>query len=218
VSANVAVSEPTFAVTSYDPSELLAVAVMLATPEALVGALAAESAALAPEAGAAKHAVIELMGLPLVSSTVACNAAGKAVPATVYCGVPPVAVMLPGMGSALVSEKAAVSAPKVAVTESLPAVLLAVAITWATPDALVTALFADSVALAPPGGGEKVTVWPAIGLPFMSKSVACRAVAKGCPIMAVCVAPPVAVNVGAPGVLVSANVVDTPSIDVAITL
>ena len=46
--------------------------------------------------------------------------------------------------------------------------------TLATPDALVTADGADSVAEAPAPGAEKFTVTPLSGLPWASLTVACK--------------------------------------------
>jgi hypothetical protein len=94
----------------------LAVAVTLATPEALVTAVPLERAALAPTGGAAKVTVTPPSGLPSESFTVACNAFGNAVLRAADCGVPPVAVREAGGPTVLVSEKEAESAPMTAVT------------------------------------------------------------------------------------------------------
>jgi hypothetical protein len=73
---------------------LLAVAVTLATPEALVTAVGLERVALAPEGGAAKTTVTPDTGFPAEFLTVACSAVAKAVPNGADWGVPPVGVML----------------------------------------------------------------------------------------------------------------------------
>src|ERR1700686_4377047 len=81
---------------------------------------------------------------------------------------------------------------------------LAVAVTLAMPEALVTPVALDRVALAPVGGAAKVTVTPDSGFPAESFTVACRAVAKAVPKGADWGVPPVAVTLaGWPDVLVS---------------
>jgi hypothetical protein len=82
----------------------LAVAVTLAIPEALVTAVLLDRVALAPLAGAVKATITPFTGFPHESFTVACNAFGKAVPARVDCGVPPVAAILAGCPAAFVRE------------------------------------------------------------------------------------------------------------------
>jgi len=69
------------------------VAVTFATPEALVTAVALDSVALAPVAGAAKVTVAPETGFPAASFTNACRAFENAVPVAVDCGVPPTAEM-----------------------------------------------------------------------------------------------------------------------------
>ena len=160
-----AVKAPTLAVTVYEPGVALAVAVTLATPWALVTAVAPESVAPAPEAGAEKFTVTPLNGLPPASFTVACSAVMNVVEIAVACGVPPVAVTLAGGPAVLVSEKAAVNEPTLAMTGYDPAVELAVAVTLTTPWALVTAVLPESVAPAPEAGAAKFTVTPLSGLP-----------------------------------------------------
>jgi hypothetical protein len=95
---------------------LLAVAVTLATPEALVTAVGLDRVALAPEGGAAKITVTPLNGFPAESLTVACSAAAKAVPYGADWPVPPVAVTLAVWPEVLVNEKDADSVPTLAVT------------------------------------------------------------------------------------------------------
>ena len=73
---------------------MFAVAVTLATPEALVTAVKLDRIALAPASGTAKVTVVPATGFPAESFNVACSAFGKAVPNRVDCGVPPVAVKL----------------------------------------------------------------------------------------------------------------------------
>src|SRR5579863_2254147 len=86
--------------------------------------------------------------------------------------------------------------------------LLAVAVTLATPALLVTAVPLDKTAPAPVDGGVKVTVAPATGIPLASFTVACSAFGNAAPNRADCTPPPVAVILaGGDDVLVSENVV-----------
>src|SRR5580698_5996086 len=96
VSAKVALVAPAdaVAVMLYDPAVLLAVAVTVAMPEELVVAVAAESVALAPLAGAEYVTVAPETGLPLWSTTSVDNAAVKAVPTNVLWLAPPCAERL----------------------------------------------------------------------------------------------------------------------------
>src|SRR5215471_18004250 len=94
----------------------LAVAVTLATPEALVTAVGLDRVALAPVVGAEKDTVMPDRGFPPESFTVACRAVAKAVPKAADWGVPPVAVTLAGWGVVLVNENDVESAPTLAVT------------------------------------------------------------------------------------------------------
>ena len=85
----------------------MAVAVMLAIPAALVMTVRADSAALAPVAGAANVTVTPLTGLLPASRTVTCNGVAKAAVIAADCGVPPVAAMAAGGPVELVSPKVA---------------------------------------------------------------------------------------------------------------
>jgi hypothetical protein len=76
---------------------LLAVAVTLATPEASVTTVAAESAAEAPLVGAVNVTVTPLAGKPEESLRVTCSGVEKAVPSTVDCGKTGEAVMIDGV-------------------------------------------------------------------------------------------------------------------------
>ena len=87
--------------------------------------------------------------------------------------------------------------------------VLAMAVTLATPEALVTAVWEDRVALAPVGGAAKVMVTPFTGLPSASLTVTCSAFVKGAPTVADCGVPPVAV-MNANVVLVNENVAVAP--------
>jgi hypothetical protein len=70
-----------------------------------------------------------------------------------------------------VSKNEVVTEPTLAVTEYVPRALLAVAITLATPAALVTAAALDRTALAPVDGGVNVTVTPLSTWPPASLTV-----------------------------------------------
>jgi hypothetical protein len=72
-------------------------------------------------------------------------------------------------------------------------VLLAVAVTPATPEALVTAVGLERVALAPEAGGVKMTVTPGTGLPSASLTVAWRGLGNGVLTPTDCGVPAVAV-------------------------
>jgi hypothetical protein len=100
----------------------LAVAVTLATPEALVSAEELESTALAPIGGTPKVTVAPDTGFPAESFTVVCSAVAKAEPDGADWGVPPVAVILAGTVPVpellvLVNENDAESVPALAVTK-----------------------------------------------------------------------------------------------------
>ena len=102
----------------------------------------------------------------------------------------------------MLSENEAEAAPALAVTTYEPAVALAVAVTLATPAALVTAVGLDSVALAPLPGAVKETVTPLNRLPPESFTVACNAPAKTALVRAVCGVPAGVIVAGSPAVFV----------------
>ena len=85
----------------------MAVAVMLAIPDAFVVAVVEDSAALAPVNGAANVTVTPLTGLLPASRTVTCNGVANAAPIADDCGVPPVATIAAGEPVELVSTKVA---------------------------------------------------------------------------------------------------------------
>ena len=155
---------------------MLAVAVTLATPEALVTAMGLDRVALAPVGGAAKDTVTPDSGFPPESFTVACRAVAKAVPTETDCGVPPVAVILAGC-VVLVSGKDAESIPMLAVTMYLPVTKFGVAVILATPEPLVNAVWEDRIALAPLEGAVKLIAAPLKGIPLFS-TVTCEPVFK----------------------------------------
>ena len=174
VRAKVAEEAPeALATTLYEPIVALAVAVTLAIPEALVTAVAAESAALAPVAGPAKVTVTPLTGLFPASRTVTRRGVVKAVPNTADWGVPPLGVTVEAAPVVLVKENGVTTATPgtEAVTLKAPAVLLAVAVTLAMPEAFVKAVAADSAALAPVDGTAKLTDMPLTGLLAASSTV-----------------------------------------------
>ena|ERR1700674_4287699 len=102
----------------------LAVAVTLATPEALVSAEELDSTALAPISGTPKVTVTPDTGFPAESLTVVCSAVAKAEPDGADWGVPPAAVILAGtvpvpvpVPDVLVNVNDAESVPALAVTK-----------------------------------------------------------------------------------------------------
>jgi hypothetical protein len=90
---------------------LLAVAVTLATPDALVTDVMFDKAALAPVDGGAKVTMAPLTGFPSTSFTVACSAFGKTVATVVDCPMAPVTVILAGHADMLLSEKVTAPSP-----------------------------------------------------------------------------------------------------------
>src|SRR5579883_2394160 len=122
----------------------------------------------------------------------------NAVPTVVVCGVPLRAVMDGGGAAVFVRENVALRLPTLAVTVyGPPAVALAIAMTDATPEALVTAGFPVKVALAPDAGAVNDTDTPLIGLPLVSFTSTCNGVAKLVFTAADCGVPPVAVTLPA---------------------
>ena len=87
-------------------------------------------------------------------------------------------VIVRGCLGVLVSEKFAESPYTLLVTVYDPAAPLAVALTEAVPFAVVTALPADSAALAPDSGAVNVTVTPLRGTPQGSVSVTVKGFAN----------------------------------------
>ena len=83
-----------------------------------------------------------------------------------------------------------------AVTLKPPRVALAVAVTLAIPNEFVVADGADSVADAPEPGAEKFTVIPLKGLPDISVTLACNAVAYAEPMVVDCGVPAKATRSG----------------------
>jgi hypothetical protein len=79
------------AVTAYEPTPELAVAVTLTRPVASVVTVDPERVADAPEAGAVKVTVIPLIGLLNASVTKAWSGIAKGARTVADCGVPPVA-------------------------------------------------------------------------------------------------------------------------------
>jgi hypothetical protein len=82
----------------------------VAMPLAFVVAVAVDdplNAPPGPEVGAVNVTMTPLTGLPAASSTVACKAVAKAVPAGLVCALPPVAAILAAAPGRLVSAKLA---------------------------------------------------------------------------------------------------------------
>ena len=80
----------------------MATALTLAWPLASVVAVADDSVADAPVAGAAKVTATPLSGLPAASLTSTCSGTAKGARTVVLCGVPPVAVMVDAVPAVIV--------------------------------------------------------------------------------------------------------------------
>jgi hypothetical protein len=176
----------------------------IAFPLALVTTFAdPPNVALAPLPGAINVTVTPLTGLLFASFTVARRAAGNAVPTTVLCGVPPVAVRLTGVPGVFVRLKlAGVAMPAtVAVTVNVPAASFAVSTgAVATPLARVTAVTVSEEPNNPVGplqGAVNVTVTPLTGLLTESFTMAWRAVENAVFTVALCDVPALMVIVAA---------------------
>lgn len=104
----------TDAVTTYEPTVPLAVAVTLETPEALVVAVIDDSVALAPDPGAVNVTIAPDTGLLDPSRTVTCNCWPNAVLINLVCSVPDVAAI--EAAARFVSVNVNVRLPAVAVT------------------------------------------------------------------------------------------------------
>jgi hypothetical protein len=97
--------------------------------------------------------------------------------------------------------KVAVPTPdRVAVTEYVPAVVFAVAVTLATPVESVVAVVDEREAEAPDPGAVKFTVTPDSGLPLASVTFTCSGPPNAVPTVVLCVPPPTTVMAaGGPG-------------------
>ena len=140
-------------------------------------AVVAESVAVAPEAGTVNVTVPET-GAPVLSISCTSSPAPNAVPAAADWPSPATTVSV--LAPRLVSAKlAGVAMPgAAAVTAYTPTVLPLVAVMLARPLASVTAVVAESVALAPLAGAVKVTVTPLTGLPSASATATTSGRAK----------------------------------------
>ncbi len=137
------------------------------------------------------------------------------------CGEPLNTLTEVAAPAVLVSAKVApVATPEtLAVTLYVPAVVLAVAVTWVWPEALVTAA-AEVEADAPEAGAVYVTVAPGTLLPYWSLTTTRSGAESAVPTVALWPEPlTTAMLAGVPAVLVSAKVagVATPATE-AVTL
>jgi hypothetical protein len=160
------------ATTLYGPPAVkLAVHVTDTVPLALVVPEVAESAQLAPDAGAANVTKTPLTGTPALV-TVATNGLANAVPTVALCPPPLVAARIDPPPTTLVSGKKTEANPAdETATLYAPAVEFAVKIrevAWpfapVTSGSIVDAGVVAKVALAPEAGAVKVTVTPLTGL------------------------------------------------------
>jgi hypothetical protein len=201
----------------------LAAAVIAARPEALVTADEALSPADAPLPGATKLTVTPGTGLFEASFTVTPSALANCALTSADCGaLPLLAVIEAGAPGLLVKLKLTeVSPADEAVTlYGPPAIEFVVAVTDATPDALVTAAELLSPAEAPEPGAAKFTVTPETGLPPLSFTVTASAAPKAVLTVALCgEAPPFAViEAAAPAALVKLKLTDVRPAEEADTL
>lgn len=153
--------------------------------------------ALGPEPGAAKFTVTPLTAKLPASRTNACKAVPKAVLMAAVCGEPAETTTEAGGLTVLVRAKRAEPATPATVAVTLygpPPIAFAVAVTLATPAALVTAEALERVALAPEPGTAKFTVTPDTRLLAASRTVVCNAVENALLTEVVCEAPPVALT------------------------
>src|SRR5579871_916830 len=174
---------------------LLAVAVVLATPLASVVTVAFWKVAEAPEVGAVNVTVAPATASPVASVRSTCSGLPKAVPTIVCCEETPVTVRDAGNPDRLTRWNTAVcSVPATdAVTEYAPGLEFAVAVTLATPLALVSAVVLERIAAGVEASGVNVTNTPASGvLPFFT--VTCKGAENAEPVGVDCEAPPVAVT------------------------
>ena len=211
------VADPVEADTVYGPP-IVALAVnvdAVAIPEALVAAVVVAvpfaNVPDAPEAGAVNVTVWLGTTLPNWSVTSASSALANARPVGAVPGDPEytdTVVAVPGL---LVSAKdAGVADPLVACTDTAPAIVFAMKVTVAMPDALVipvivAVLFAN-VPDAPEAGAVKVTLTPSTGLSATFVTNADSGLANVSPTVADCGEPEKTETVAAGGVFVSVNV------------
>src|SRR5262249_6147476 len=120
-----------------------------------------------PEDGTVNVTVTPEAGFPARSTTLAASGRAKAVDTEVLWVVRPVAIIVPEDGAALVkvNDAVPVTPAALAVTAYVPATLPAIAPMLASPVGSVTALAADSRAVAPLAGALKLTMAPLTGCP-----------------------------------------------------
>ena len=216
VMVTVVESAPAVAEIWYWPTSVLAVAVTLATPDAFVTAVTADSMAPGWLAGAAKVTTTPGTGLAEASVTVAARVDVALEPATSDCGV---AVSTIADGSVLVNEKVAVPPipEAVAATVYVPPMEFAVAVTEANPLESVTAGIESTAAAPLLGTTVNVTVAPTAG-PLTPSTLTVKGEANEALIGAVWTAPAVAVtDPGRGPMLVKLKAWDAPFIEAVTT-
>src|SRR5713101_539452 len=187
------------AVTAYSPEIELAVALRLAIPDAFVVAVMHPAAAgtqaepplsvaVAPLAGAWNVTTTPATAAPVPSRTSACSCEPKAAPTVADCGLPAWTWIVWPPSFVSVNVAGVETPDTLAVTVKTPPVAFAVAVTLASPELSVTAVAAESVAVAPlePVCAAKFTVMPGSELPEASATTTTKGLAKALPVGVVC--------------------------------
>src|SRR6266852_4035396 len=187
------------AVTAYSPEIELAVALRLAIPDAFVVAVMHPAAAgtqaepplsvaVAPLAGAWNVTTTPATAAPVPSRTSACSCEANAAPTVAVCGLPACTWMVWPPSFVSVNVAGVETPDTLAVTVKTPPVAFAVAVTLASPELSVTAVAAESVAVAPlePVCAAKFTVMPGSELPEASATTTTKGLAKALPVGVVC--------------------------------
>src|SRR5207237_5478521 len=188
--------------TVYCPEIELAVALRLAIPDAFVVAVMHPAAAgtqaepplsvaLAPLVGAWNVTTAPCTAAPVPSRTRACSCEPNPVPTVAVWGLPPCTWMVSPPSFVSVNVAGVDTPDTLAVTVKTPPVAFAVAVTLANPELSVTAVAADSVAVAPlePVCAAKFTVTPGSELPDASATTTTNRLANAAPVGVVCGTP-----------------------------
>ena len=199
----------------------LATAVTEVWPLASVWAVVADSAAVAPEPGAAKVTTTSATGLLLASVTLTTSGLANCTPLPALCGVPEITVTFLGIPGVLVSVNITGADPVAeACTVNDPVPVLAVKVGLvARPSTSVTAVGAPGVAPAPPAACTvNVTVAPTTGASLLSRICTTSGEGKAVLMAVDCASPLTAVKMLAPMLLRVKTAGATTPPTVALTL
>ena len=187
------------AATAYRPEIELAVALTLPIPDAFVVAVMHQAAAgtqaepplsvaVAPLVGAWNATTAPCTAAPVPSRTRACSCEPNPVPTVAVWGLPACTWMVSPPSFVSVNVAGVDTPDTLAVTVKTPPVAFAVAVTLANPELSVTAVAADSVAVAPlePVCAAKFTVTPGSELPDASATTTTNRLANAAPVGVVC--------------------------------